>query len=253
MKPNIILECGINHFGRVDEARKMLNFFVKSQFSHLTFMLQKRKFYNTQIKEKKMNFYLPKSFYMNALKLAHSKGKKIGLSVCDLSTWKDLRELNFDFYKILGIAVNNIPLLKNIKSKKKDIYISLAIANDMKIKKCLKYISNKKKVCLIYTRMSYDSKDTNLSRISYLKKKYNIPVGYGHHFNNLTPALLSSFYNPDFYFFYLKRKQKIKYPDNGHAICFDDLSNLSEQIKESIVFANNKNTKKGRVLLKYGQ
>jgi len=253
MKPNLILESGLNHFGRVGEAKKILSFFIKSQFNHLTFMLHKREFYNTQIKEKKINFYLPKSFYINALKLAHSKGKKIGLSVCDLSTWEDLRELNFDFYKILGIAVNNIPLLKNIKSKKKDTYISLAIADDIKIKKCLKYISNKKKTSLIYTCMSQDAKDTNLSRIAYLKKKYNIPVGYGHHFNNLTPVLMSSFYNPDFYFFFLKRKKKTTYPYNSHAIFFDDLSNLSELINESIIFANNKSVKISTKLIKYGQ
>lgn len=255
MQPILILEAGLNHFGEIDEAKKILSFFIKSRFNHLTFMLHKKEFYNTQIKEKKANFYLPKSFYINALKLAHSKGKKIGLSVCDLSTLEDLSELNFDFYKILGIAINNIPLLKKIKSKKKDTYISLAIADDAKIKKCLKYISGKKKISLIYTSMSYDAKDTNLSRIAYLKKKYNIPVGYGHHFNNLNPVLMSSFYNPDFYFFYLKRKIKNKriiYPDNGHAIFFDDLSYLNELINESIILANNKRISTS-IKLKYGQ
>ena len=217
--------------------------------------IHNKEFYISQIKEKKINFYLPKSFYAQTLKLAHAKGKKIGLSVCDLSTLEYLDELEFDFYKILGIAVNNIPLLKKIKSKKKKTYISLAIADDNKIKKCLKYISNKNKTNLIYTSMSYVAKDTNVSRIADLKKKYNIPVGYGHHFHNLNPVILSSIYNPDFYFFYLKRKtkdDKIIYPDNNHAIFFDDLSKLNEVIKESIILANNKlvNT---NIKLKYGQ
>ena len=75
MPANIFLEVGLNHLGSVDEANKVLNFFIKSKFKHLTFLLHKRSFYNEQIKKKK-NLYLPKSFYIKALKLAHKKGKK---------------------------------------------------------------------------------------------------------------------------------------------------------------------------------
>jgi len=57
MKKNLILEAGLNHFGKVDEAKKILNFFIKSEFNHLTFMLHKREFYNTQIKKKKIFIY----------------------------------------------------------------------------------------------------------------------------------------------------------------------------------------------------
>ena len=254
MPANIFLEVGLNHLGSVDEANKVLNFFIKSKFKHLTFLLHKRSFYNEQIKKKK-NLYLPKSFYIKALKLAHKKEKKIGLSVCDLSTYNDLSELNFDFYKILGIAIDNILLLKKIKTKKKNIYVSLSTANDIKIKNCLKHILVKNKTNLISTTMSYDPKDFNLSKIKNLKKKYNIPVGYGHHFSNLNPLIMSSFYKPDFYFFYIKRKNKNKkviYPDNSHAIFFDDLSDLIKKLDECIIFAKSK-SKINKIKLKiYG-
>jgi len=244
MISKIILEAGINHFGKIREANKILNFFLSSSFQNLTFMIHKKEFYNSQIKKNKINFYLNKKFYFNALKLAHKKGKKIGLAVCDNQTYDELKDVNFDFYKILGISINNFSLLKKINKKNKNTYISLAIGDDRKIKNCLNYFSNKKKVNLIYTSMSYDPKDTNLSRISLLKKKFQLPVGYGHHYKNLSTVILSGFYQPDFYFFYIKSptKNKMKiYPDNDHAIFFNKLKNLIDMIKETSYLVKNKN------------
>ena len=82
----IVLEAGINHFGKISEASKLLNFFLKSNFKHLTFMIHNKNFYEKM--RKKINFILPKSFYANAIKLAHKKNKKIGLSVCDFKTYE---------------------------------------------------------------------------------------------------------------------------------------------------------------------
>ena len=118
----IILEVGINHFGKTKEANKYLNYFLKSKFNYLTFMLQTEKFYKKY--EKKINFHLPISFYKKALRLSHKKNKKIGIAVCDLKTFKPLSNLNFDFYKLLGISINNKDLISKLKNKIK-IYMYL--------------------------------------------------------------------------------------------------------------------------------
>ena len=47
----------------------------------------------------------------------HIKKKKIGLSVCDLKSFNNLKDLNFDFYKLLGIAINNKELIDILKKK----------------------------------------------------------------------------------------------------------------------------------------
>jgi hypothetical protein len=41
----IVLEVGINHFGNEQEAKKYLDFFLKSDFKYLTFQIQSEKFY----------------------------------------------------------------------------------------------------------------------------------------------------------------------------------------------------------------
>ena len=111
----MVLEVGINHFGRVSEANKYLKFFFKSEFQYLTFMIHTDNFYRYM--KRRINFLLPKEFYKSAIKFAHKKKKKIGLSVCDLKSFNNLKDLNFDFYKLLGIAINNKELIDILKKK----------------------------------------------------------------------------------------------------------------------------------------
>ena len=42
--------------------------------------------------------------------------------------------------------------------------------------------------------MSYDPADLNLKRITDLKKRFKLPVCYGHHYNDSFPLFLSLFY-----------------------------------------------------------
>ena len=53
----LILEAGINHFGKNIDAKKYLNFFLNSKFTHLTFMIHNDQFYKNF--EKKQKIYYP--------------------------------------------------------------------------------------------------------------------------------------------------------------------------------------------------
>jgi len=147
----------------------------------------------------------------------------------------------------LGISINNKDLINELKKKEKKIYISLSKGSNLKIKKCFEYFGSKKRLNLIYTSMSYDPTDLNLKRIIDLKKIFKLPVGYGHHFNKKYPLYLSLFYNPSFYFIYIKYflKRNRKYPDDDHAFLTKDLNKLYDDIREvKLILANKKiNTK----------
>lgn len=237
----IVLEAGINHFGKIKEAKKILNFFLKSEIKYLTFMVHTSKFYKKF--RKKINFKLPNSFYQRALDLAHKKKKKIGLAVCDPESYRDLKEIKFDFYKLLSIAINNKKLIAQIDKTKKKIYISLGKGSNLKIKNCIKKFSNKKKLNLLYTSMSHLPSDINLNRIKKIKKKFNLRTGYGHHYRNDSPLIMSSFFSPSFLFFYVKNRSKNKkrvFPDDKHAFFTDEVNTLISKIRESKEFTNSK-------------
>ena len=229
----LILEAGINHFGKIIDAKKYLNFFLNSKFTHLTFMIHNDQFYKNF--EKKINFKLDNNFYKNALKLAHKKKKKIGLAVCDTKTFGELSNIKFDFYKLLSIAIDNRNLIRQLDNTKKKIYISLGKGTNLKIKKCINLFSSKKKLNLIYTSMSYDSRDINLNRIIDLKKRFRLRTGYGHHYCNDTAIFLSIYFKAEFVFVYIKDNlaaPKRIYPDHGHAIEICNLNKLNDDVED---------------------
>jgi sialic acid synthase SpsE len=237
----IILEVGINHFGSIHSANNYLNFFLESEFEYLTFQIQSEKFYKKF--NKKINFKLSREFYANAIKKVKNVNKKIGLAVCDSKTFHEFEDLNFDFYKLLSIAINKNKLIDMLSDKKKTVFISLAKGSDNNIIKCLKRFKVKNNLKLIYTNMSYHPKDLNLNRINYLKNKFKIPVGYGHHYKNEIPLLLTRCFGVDFIFLYIKDKLKKNriFPDDSHAFFLDQLPLLIKKLNEAEVLISNKN------------
>jgi len=251
-KKNIFfLEVGINHFGKVKEANKYLNYFLNSQFNYLTFMLQTEKFYKKYIK--KINFHLPRSFYEKAIKLSHKKNKKIGIAVCDLKTFEPLSNLNFDFYKLLSVGINQFDLIGFLNKKNKSVFVSTGFnVTDSKIKKCLKTFKSKKKINLLHSPMTYNPNELNLNRIDDLRNKFKLPVGYSNHNNDKNTLNIVSVYKPSSVFVYCKSRKKNRvYPDDGHAFYLDELdaiiqnyakyylmSTKSKKIKKINIFAN---------------
>ena len=235
----IVLEVGINHFGSVSQANSYLDFFLKSDFKYLTFQIQTEEFYKKFFK--KINFELPVKFYLNAIKRSKKKNKKIGLAVCDVNSYKKFENLDFDFYKLLGISINNYKLIDILSLKKKEIFISLAKGTDNKIYNCIKRFNCKNKLRLIYTSMSYEPKDLNLNRINYLKKKFKIPVGYGHHYIDETAIICAKTFNIPFIFLYVKnfKKNNRKFPDDKHAFFIKDLKILVNKIRCVDIFLKN--------------
>ncbi len=225
---NLILEVGLNHFGKISESKRYLEFFLKSNFNFLTYQIQKESFY------KKFKFKLPLDHYKFLIKKTHQKRKKIGLAVADFNSCKDIAKLNFDFFKILSISLNDKKLINFISKFKKPIFISCGTASNNQIKKCVSNLKNyKKKISLIHTSLSYESIDQNLKRIELLKN-FHPNISYGHHYKNYFPIIL--LFNSDikFFFIYIKSMESNKrfYPDDKHAFSFKKLKQLNKILVE---------------------
>jgi len=223
------LEAGTNHFGKVKEANEILNFFLNSNFQNLTFMIQTEDFYINFAKKKRINFKLSKAFYAQAIKKCHAKKKKIGLAVCSVRTCEEILKLNFDFYKLLSLGINNFKLIDLLKTKKKPIYISTGVnVKNHNIRKCLKSFSKKNDLTLLHAPMTYNPNEINFTKITELKKKYKLKVGYSNHNNDINSINVLSAYKPDAIFVYCKPKRKKGrvYTDDGHAFYFDELEKM---------------------------
>ena len=243
-----ILEAGINHFGKTNEANKILTFFLKSSFKKITFMLHTRSFYEAKKKEN-LDFELPANFYKIAIKKCHSKKKKIGLSLCDERTFEKFYSYNFDFYKLLSVGINNTKLIKLIKKKRKPVFISTGFnASNSQISKCIKLFNSKKKLTILHTPMTYKVSSLNFQRINFLKKRFRLPVGYSNHNNDFNTLNILSAYNPKVIFVYCK-PSKFKnrtYPDDEHALYLPDLE-MVKKLYETYKTANSKPLKKYKI------
>ena len=99
-----------------------------------------------------------------------------------------------------------------------------------------------KNLNLIYTNRSYNPKHLDLNRINYLKKKFRLPVGYGHHYQNTLPIYLSTQFKPAFYFFYIKNfsKNNRLIPDNSHAFLTGQLEEICNRINDAKIILTRK-------------
>lgn len=216
----------------------MLDFFIKSSFNMATIQLLSKEYYS-----KNPNLFVHREIYKKIIDICKKKGKKIGLSVCDVNTFEYISDLKFDFYKLLSWGNTNKELINILKNKKKHIYISTGKSNESKIRKSLNYFNLYKKKTLLHTPMTYDTKELNFKKIFHLQKKFKINVGYSNHNNNPKTIYALSSYNPKKIFLYIKptKSNKIKFPDNDHAFKIEDLETLKKNYIECLNCHQNKN------------
>ena len=72
----------------------------------------------------------------------------------------------------------------------------------------------------------YDQLDFN--KINYLKKRFNIHVGYSNHFFDMNTLSALSAYKPKVIMLYVKptRKSNFIYPDHQHAVYLDEVEEM---------------------------
>ena len=167
----IVAEIGINHFGSEKELKLITDKLINSPIKNISIMCQSQLFYE-KYKKKGLNFEFNYIVYDKLIKKFKEKKKKIGLSVCDLESFNKIENLNFDFYKLLSVAINDYNLIEKLKKKRKKIFISTGFgATDSKISKCLKKLEIiKNKIELLHTPITYSERELNLRKILYLKK-----------------------------------------------------------------------------------
>ena len=57
LESKLFLEVGVNHIGNINLADDYLNFFLRSDYQNLTFMIHNQNFYDLMNKKKKIIYY----------------------------------------------------------------------------------------------------------------------------------------------------------------------------------------------------
>lgn len=203
-KTIIIAEAGVNHNGKINLALKLVDLAAKSKADYIKFQsystsdLVQRKLGLAKYQKKNLRYItsqykllkrleLSESDHLKILKRCKLKKIKFLSSPFDIKSIQLLKKLNMNLFKIPSGEITNIPYLKKIGSLKKKIILSTGMATINEIKKAIKILissgTKKKNITILHCTTEYPAKIQNLNLLSipFIKKKFNIDVGYSDH------------------------------------------------------------------------
>ena len=223
----IICEIGINHLGSELRATRMVDKILKTNVDAITFQIPSSDFIkNFKIKTKEIKI----DFYKEIIKKIHKKKKKIGFAISNEFLIDKLNSFNCDFWKILSRDFYNKKILKKIIKTKKKTFISTGFSSLNEIKKLYKMFGAKG--YFIHTSLSHNYEDINLDAISLMKKKINKDkIAFGLHSPDIKILYYAQIYKPNSLFFYVKTDEKIKFPDDDHAVKLSKVNSVINDLK----------------------
>lgn len=254
-KTLIIAEAGVNHNGRLDLAKKMIEVaadcgadFVKFQ----TFVA--RNF--VSIKAKKAEYQLENAgnneSQLEMIKkleldkkaheelIAHARKCKIGFlsTPFDLDSVKLLGELGLELLKIPSGEITNLPYLKAIARLNKKIILSTGMANLGEIEAALnilcKYGSKRSNITLLHCNTEYPTpfNDVNLKAMQSLKEAFKLDVGYSDHTLGIHISLAAVALGANVIEKHFTLDKTLQGPDHKASLEPNELKTLCKNIRE---------------------
>jgi len=182
----VIAEIGINHNGKIDLAKQLIDVAKKSGVDAVKFQTFKTENLVTSENQLKLLKKVELGHEdFKELKRYCNKKKIIFLSTPHTEDAIDFLEPLVPAYKIGSGDLTNLPFLEKVAKKKKPIILSTGMANLKEIKEAVKTIkkAGNNKIILLHCTTSYPCplEDVNLRAMLTLKKEFNLPVGYSDH------------------------------------------------------------------------
>jgi N,N'-diacetyllegionaminate synthase len=211
----IIAEAGVNHNGKIGNAKKLIKMaadagadFVKFQVfkteNQVTRNAPKAKYQILNTKNKENQYEMIKKYELSneqfkvLFKYCKKKRIKFLASCFDAESAKNYLNIGGNVFKIPSGEINNLNLLEFIGKKNKKIFLSTGLSTESDIKDALKILikngSKKKNISIMQCTTDYPCKinDVNLLVIPMLIKKFNMKVGFSDHTLGYESAIAAS-------------------------------------------------------------
>ena len=206
----IIAEIGINHNGKLDLAKQLIDAAVSSGANAVKF--QKR-FLNQLYKNELLNdpnlesqgfeilvgvlkeVEFGEDEYRQIIEYCKEKNITFLCTPWDAESVDFLEKFNVPAYKIASADMTNFPLLKYVCSKNKPMIISSGMSKMDEIEKTVEFLKNQQaNFILLHCNSTYPSPIDllNLELIPVLSEKFQVPIGYSGHEPDIIPTLTAS-------------------------------------------------------------
>lgn len=254
-KTLIIAEAGVNHNGRLDLAKKMIEVaadcgadFVKFQSfvaqNCVSIKAKKAKYQleNTGNNESQLEMIKKLELDKKAHRelIVHARKCKIGFlsTPFDLDSIKLLDELKLELFKIPSGEITNLPYLKAIARLNKKIILSTGMANLGEIEAALnilcKYGSKRSNITLLHCNTEYPTpfEDVNLKAMQSLKEAFKLDVGYSDHTLGIHISLAAVALGAKVIEKHFTLDKTLQGPDHKASLEPNELKTLCKNIRE---------------------
>ncbi|MBI2476219.1 MAG: N-acetylneuraminate synthase family protein [Candidatus Taylorbacteria bacterium] len=195
----IIAEAGINHNGRIELAKKLIDLAVEAKADAVKFQMRDFKtlytdkaFNNTKHEDIASQYILSlireatlsdENFKMLA-RYAKEKGIMFLCTPWDIASVDILEKLDVPAYKLASADLVNFELIEYVASKKKPMILSTGMSSLEEIEATVSHLNKLgAEYILLHCNSAYPAaaKDANLKFIEVLKAKFDCVVGYSGH------------------------------------------------------------------------
>ena len=204
-KTLIIAEAGVNHNGSIETAKELIDAAVDAKVDYVKFQTFKaEKLVSTAAKKaayqienaedkEESQFEMIKKLELDEkthqilIAYCKEKGIKFLSTAFDLDSIDLLDELDIDLFKIPSGEITNLPYLKKIASKKKDVIVSTGMSNLSDIEAALTVLYDngikRENITVLHCNTEYPTpmSDVNLSAMNAIGDAFKVKIGYSDH------------------------------------------------------------------------
>lgn len=258
MNVKIIAEIGINHNGKLNLAKRLIDVAKKAGANCVKFQsfnpnnmvtkklnlanYQKKNLSNKNNKMYQMLNKYKLSFKSQIILSNYCKRKKIEFisSPFDIESLYFLTDkIRLKSIKIASGEITNFPLLKEIARSGKKIILSSGMSSLKEIsdalKLLIKYGTLKKNITLLQCNSSYPSqlKDLNLRAMLLFKKKFKINIGLSDHSSSIYPPMIAIALGASVIEKHLTLNKKMSGPDHKSSMSPGQFKIMVDGIKDT--------------------
>lgn len=205
----VIAELGINHNGDLGIARGLIDaakdahaWGVKFQYRNLqrTYGDSPLEIGDEIVRANISRSHLSPGELIGLAEYARGRGLNVGTSFFSEEDIDDLAEFDFDFYKVPSSELTNLPLLRRLLEKPRDVLLSTGMSTEAEIKKIWGLFGHHGNLVVFHCVSNYPTDATNarLGNLEWLLSNFGWRVGYSSHDRDWEVALLALGLGPEF-------------------------------------------------------
>lgn len=204
----IIAEAGVNHNGKIELAKKMIDVAVDARVDYIKFQTfktekvvsiyaDKAKYQKEATDEEESQFEMIKKLELDLnshkvlMDYCNSKNIKFISSPFDNDSIDLLFNLGVELFKIGSGEITNYPYLKKIATKCLPVVLSTGMSNLSEVEQALEILLDnglkREQIILLHANTEYPTpfSDVNLKAMLTLKEAFKVNVGYSDHTNGI--------------------------------------------------------------------